>query len=134
MPVSDAMSAKFCQLRNLHSISTQILSHYVDDFPLVSAFFLFSIGCLNMLLGLIFRESAKQKRSVTAWRAQAKGILPTSQDNRPVFTRPSHESVQRSFSMEKEIPDTAEFGTWKNPDKSGYGFGRQGEKAAGLRG
>ncbi|KAJ3494450.1 hypothetical protein NLJ89_g10807 [Agrocybe chaxingu] len=70
-------------------ISTQILSHHVDDFALVSAFFLFALGCLNMLLGLIFRESAKAKRSITSWRAEAKGILPTSQDNRPVFVNAS---------------------------------------------
>lgn len=87
-----------------------------------------------MFLGLIFRESAKEKRSITSWRAEAKGILPTSTDNRPVFTRASPAYVQRSFSMEKDRPDTAEFGTWRSTEKAVYGFGRQGEKAAGLRG
>ena len=134
-------ACKFCRLDFLlpeilisSSISTQILSHHVDDFTLVAAFFLFSIGCLNMFLGLVFRESAKQKRSITSWRAEAKGILPTHQDSRPVFTRPSAATVQRSFSMEKDRPDTEEFGTWKSTEKVGFGFGRQGEKAAGLRG
>jgi len=115
-------------------ISTQILSHHVDDLTLVAAFLLFSIGCLNMLLGLIFRESAKEKRSITFWRAESKGILPTARDNRPVFTRVSPATVQRSFTPENDRPDTSEFGTWKNAEKVGYGFGRQGEKAAGLRG
>lgn len=87
-----------------------------------------------MFLGLIFRESAKEKRSITSWRAEAKGILPTSTDNRPVFTHASPAYVQRSFSVEKDRPDTAEFGTWRSTEKAGYGFGRQGEKAAGLRG
>ncbi|KAF9469447.1 hypothetical protein BDZ94DRAFT_1152064 [Collybia nuda] len=117
-------------------ISTQILSHHVDDFTLVAAFFLFAIGCLNMFLGLIFREKAKERRSITSWRAEAKGILPTSTDNRPVFTSASPAYVQRAFSVEKDRPDTAEFGTWRrnSTEKAGYGFGRQGEKAAGLRG
>ncbi|KAJ7809696.1 hypothetical protein B0H14DRAFT_3151501 [Mycena olivaceomarginata] len=43
-------------------LGSQILSHRADKFPLVSAFFIFSIGCLNILLGLIFREDAKTKR------------------------------------------------------------------------
>jgi hypothetical protein len=133
MPVSNGIYIFSLSLNTLHSISTQILSHHVDDFTLVAAFLLFSIGCLNMLLGLIFRESAKEKRSITSWRAESKGILPTAHDNRPVFTRVSPATVQRSFSMEKDRPDMSEFG-WKNTEKVGYGFGRQGEKAAGLRG
>ncbi|KAJ2935337.1 hypothetical protein H1R20_g1757, partial [Candolleomyces eurysporus] len=44
-------------------IGAAILSHRVDTFTLVAAFFLFSIGCLNVLLGLIFREGAKSKSS-----------------------------------------------------------------------
>ena len=31
-------------------IGAAVLSHHVDDFALVSAFFLFAISCLNMLL------------------------------------------------------------------------------------
>lgn len=45
-------------------IGAAVLSHHVDTFALVSAFFLFSVGCLNMLVGLIFREKAKTKRSL----------------------------------------------------------------------
>lgn len=62
------------------------------------------------------------------------GILPTANDNRPVFTRGSPATAQRSFSMEKDRSDTEEFGAWKATEKPRYGFGRQGEKAAGLRG
>ncbi|KAF8969546.1 hypothetical protein BDZ97DRAFT_1754398 [Flammula alnicola] len=123
-------------------ISTQILSHHVGDFTLVSAFFLFALGCLNMLLGLIFRESAKAKRSITSWRAEAKGILPTSADNRPVFVNATPMFVSNAFSQEKAgahpqyivRQDSTDAGTWKSTDKAGFGFGRQGEKAAGLRG
>ncbi|KAF8163676.1 hypothetical protein B0H34DRAFT_672625 [Crassisporium funariophilum] len=124
-------------------ISTQILSHHVDDFTLVSAFFLFALGCLNMLLGLIFRESAKSKRSITSWRAEAKGILPTAHDNRPVFINATpYVSTVFSQGPNEKAPqmmmrqDTvnSEHGTWRSTDKAGFGFGRQGEKAAGLRG
>lgn len=31
-------------------IGAAVLSHHVDDFALVSAFFLFSLGCLNILI------------------------------------------------------------------------------------
>ncbi|KAG6873794.1 hypothetical protein C0995_011019 [Termitomyces sp. Mi166 len=112
-------------------ISTQILSHHADDFTLVSAFLLFSIGCVNMLLGLIFRQSAKEKRSISSFRAETKPILPTHTDE-STFSRSAF--VQRQFTGEKDLPDTAEFNSWKYSEKAGYGFGRQGEKAAGLRG
>lgn len=87
-----------------------------------------------MFLGLIFRENAKEKRSITSWRAETKAVLPTHTDNRPVFVNASPAFVSRQFTGEKDRPDTAEFGTWKSTEKAGYGFGRQGEKAAGLRG
>jgi len=112
-------------------ISTQILSHHVDAFPLVAAFFLFALGCLNMLLGLIYRQSAKERRSIASWRAQGTGVLPTHSASRPTF---SPQIIGRPFTSENDRPDTAEFGTWKNAEKAGYGFGRQGEKAAGLKG
>ncbi|KAL0067074.1 hypothetical protein AAF712_005861 [Marasmius tenuissimus] len=118
-------------------IGAQILSHHVDDFTLVAAFLVFSIGCLNMLLGLIFRESAKQRRSIRAWRSDSKPILPTttgssmSTKGGPVFVNATPAfSAQGPQSMtEFGVPEPQ----WKT-DKAGYGFGRQGEKAAGLRG
>ncbi|KAG6880237.1 hypothetical protein C0992_003003 [Termitomyces sp. T32_za158] len=115
-------------------ISTQILAHHVDDFALVSAFFLFAIGCVNMLLGLIFRASAKEKRSISIFRSETKPILP-AHTGESTFSRSTF--VQRQYTGEKDFsdrPDTAEFNSWKNPERAGYGFGRQGEKAAGLRG
>jgi len=82
-------------------IGAAVLSHHVDDFSLVSGFFLFSIGCLNMFFGLIFRASAKSKRSILSWREDQKGVLPR----------------------------TGASSTLVN-SKIGYGFGRQGDKAA----
>ncbi len=112
-------------------MAAQILSHHCDDFPLVSAFFLFSVACLNMLLGLIFRESAKQRRSITAWRSDTKGILPTSMDTRPTFVAVSPAVVSAHFTGESEKT----LGSFRSTsDKAALGFGRQGEKAAGLKG
>jgi len=127
-------------------IGAAILSHHVDTFTLVSAFFLFSIGCLNVFLGLVFRESAKSKRSVTSWREQAKNILPTpvqqglgaaktvsshlgiwpSSPNEKGFSHASGDSVSSKHSASSQ-------GGLKR-DFAGMGFGRQGEKAAGLKG
>ena len=125
---------------SLSRISTQILSHHVDDFSLVSAFFLFSLGCLNMLLGLIFRESAKAKRSVSSWRADVKGVLPTSQDNRPVFVNNNSTSTvfpspsEKAPYVKRQDSAASDNGSWRSTEKAGYGFGRQGEKSAALRG
>lgn len=125
-------------------ISTQILSHHVDDFTLVAAFFLFAVGCLNMLLGLIFRESAKEKRSVKSWRAENKGVLPTHAINvkvkgaQPIFVNatPTFMSRQNTGMSDQtavgSLADPSE--KYKIPEKTGYGFGRQGEKKASLRG
>jgi len=93
-----------------------------------------------MLLGLIFRESAKAKRSITSWRAEAKGILPTTTDQRPVFVNATP-IVSSMFSQEKgqqvhvsheTVTDAHSYR--RSTEKAGYGFGRQGEKVAGLRG
>lgn len=105
-------------------IGATILSHHVDDFTLVAAFFLFSLGCLNMLIGL-FREQVKRKRSIMSWREEAKGVLPTHKDLRPQFTRPSQTFMGKVFNEKT------------GADEQGYrgnGFGRQAEKAAGLKG
>lgn len=117
----------------MSSIGAAVLSHHVDDFTLVSAFFLFSIGCLNILVGLIFRAGAKSKRSVTSWREQAKSALPThvaGVDIRPVASvAPSFvSSVFSEKQPEQNAPATAA------PAHPGFGFGRQGEKAAALKG
>jgi hypothetical protein len=144
-------------------IGATILSHHVDDWTLVSAFFLFSIGCINMLLGLVFRERAKKYRSIPAFRDQRKGVLPQHNDSRPPFSAPASGQVasyftpaphSRSFSRASDFSDEkgSAYGGYGASEKSavyesdyraiaaqkagrlGYGFGRQGEKQAGLRG
>jgi len=106
-------------------IGAAILSHHVDDFALVSAFFLFSIGCLNILLGLIFREHAKAKRSVTSWRDQAKSVLPP-----PVQRAASSASTLYGAAFSEKKGHGNDLGG----RFAGYGFGRQGEKEAGKKG
>jgi len=128
-------------------IGAAILSHHVNTFTLVSAFFLFSLGCVNVLVGLIFRESAKSKRSFTSWRDHAKSALPTHvagvEIRPPTFvsklytgggTTPSADnssSGERVGSMGRESNADAES---TNVKFAGFGFGRQGEKVAGLKG
>jgi len=118
-------------------IGAAILSHFVNTFTLVSAFFLFSLGCVNVLVGLIFRESAKSKRSISSWRDHAKSALPTHVAGVDVTGPPAFISklytggTTSTDSMGKESNAGAE-GT---QDRfAGFGFGRQGEKAAGLKG
>ncbi|KAH9976793.1 hypothetical protein BGW80DRAFT_1436106 [Lactifluus volemus] len=106
-------------------IGAAILSHHVDDFALVAAFFLFSIGCLNVMIGLIFREHAKAKRSVTSWREHGKSVLPPS-------VRRAGSSASTLYGLansEKSRSNNA-----LSERFAGYGFGRQGEKKAGLKG
>jgi len=135
-------------------IGATILSHHVDDFTLVAAFFLFSLGCLNMLLGLIFRENAKPKRSIAVWRSAGEDLMSKARKGaamlpRSYDLRPSSTVIRKAFSgdVEKDAMkerDGASFDSWRSGTtaasgteqkaKTGFGFGRQGEKAAGLRG
>jgi hypothetical protein len=77
-----------------------------------------------MTLGLVFREHAKPKRSIRAWRQGIDvGTLPmhTGDLGTPTF-RPSlfgGKTADNSDGSEKS---------------NGLGFGRQGEKQAGLKG
>lgn len=121
-------------LRCHYRIGAQILSHHVDDFTLVTGFFVFVVGCINMLLGLIFRESAKSRRSIRNWRNEGKDVLPKNVEvSKSPFMNPMFTG---STSSDLEKGRLSEFGTNRSlkEEKVGYGFGRQGEKAAGLRG
>ncbi|KAF5376129.1 hypothetical protein D9615_007712 [Tricholomella constricta] len=119
-------------------IGAAILSHHVDTFTLVAAFFLFSVGCLNILVGLIWRQSAKSKRSVTSWREHAKSALPThvaGVDVRPAMNAASSAApsfVSNMWGGSDDKTRSSRAGSAKS--HAGLGFGRQGEKAAGLKG
>jgi len=128
-------------------IGAAILSHHVSSFTLVSAFFLFSLGCLNMLIGLIFRAKAKPRRSITAWKERAKDVLPPPvlggfekgmDFSRAVGVEPPR-FMSNIFDTPNHIPrnDTGDSGVSRSTtgtSRSGLGFGRQGEKAAELKG
>lgn len=120
-----------------YRIGASVLSQHVDDFTLVAAFFLFVIGCLNMLLGLIFRESAKPRRSIKAWRAGPQDTLPTHLPPAANLNRTATSTSGQSDTStvyEEKDRDLPEFGAARSASRAGYGFGRQGEKAAGLKG
>ena len=130
---------KSCFLNLSSSIGAAVLSHHVDTFTLVSAFLLFSIGCLNVFVGLIFRQGAKSKRSITSWRDHAKSVIPTHVagvnitpitssvlSNPPSFVSDLYTGKSDSSHGSKEDNEKEKFAS--------LGFGRQGEKAAGLKG
>jgi len=108
-------------------LGAAILSHHVDTFALVSAFFLFALGCLNMLVGLIWREHAKSKRSLLSWREKNKNVLPTHVR----VDIQTESSLGRTMSTRSENEKAEEEG---RESRAGLGFGRQGEKAAALKG
>lgn len=108
-------------------ISATILSHHVDDFTLVSAFFLFAISCINMFLGLIFRGKARVKRAFAFWEQKPERVLPKTFDlaKVPEFKKPRDSFVSKMFrthgySEEKTF----------DIEQRGSGFGTEGEKAA----
>lgn len=74
---------------------------------------------LNIFLGLFFRASAKSHRSISSWREEKQGALPRHNTG---STAQVHfmDGPSRAASMASQ--------------KTGYGFGRQGEKAANLKG
>ena len=71
------------------------------------------------MLGLIFREHAKSRRSIRAWKANDAGTLPM------------HTGNLRSPSFRSSLFGGKSAGSSK---PSGFGFGVQGEKQAGLKG
>lgn len=119
-----------------HRLGCQILSHFVDTFALVAAFFLASIGCVNMLLGLIFRAKARPRRALFNWkeRAQdAKDMLPP-----PVGAAVSIGTNIFTNLHNKKDAETGSTGSTEKgslPERfQGMGFGRQAEKAAAGKG
>lgn len=111
-------------------LGAAVLSHHVIEFTLVSAFFVFALGCVNILLGLIFRESAKTKRSLREWKDQKKDLLPTSGSVSP----PSFHNTFAGAGYGDEKGAQAWRSDSVNSTKSSLGFGRQATKAAEMQG
>ncbi|KAG9012962.1 hypothetical protein FRB90_006368 [Tulasnella sp. 427] len=132
--------------------AASVLSHHVQPFPLVSGWLLFVVGCLNILVGLISGSDIKIDRNLMTFREKkTKELLPSTTlqiTSHPPssFKIPQNSSVSL-FGSEKRSPSpattlgrSASFDD-KHPSRAGtpafgtgYGFGRQGEKAATLRG
>jgi len=116
--------------------AASILSHHVDVFPLVAGFFLFVIGCFNIILGLAFGASIKDKRSITTFReTKAKELLPGSRirvlqtSTASVFSGNEKASL---FRYDTDRTHSSESGRVRFGP--GYGFARQGEKRAAQNG
>jgi len=108
-------------------IGASVLSHHVDTFALVSAFFVFSVGCVNMLAGLIFREGSKSKRVLNP----AKSDIPVSINSNPNL-KPMITSFPDGF-MNVTNSRYSSSSTEKTPApaygyQAGNAFGRAGEK------
>jgi len=112
-------------------IGAAVLSHHVETFAMVSAFFLFSIGCLNILMGLLFQGKGRYKRSLSSWKEVSKPILPSVSDVRPTFTSVASSFTSRSGGGDME-EKTHNLGFGRQLES--YGFGNKSEKAAGLKG
>ncbi|TCD68542.1 hypothetical protein EIP91_010467 [Steccherinum ochraceum] len=112
-------------------LGAAVLSHHVDTFSLASSFLLFSMACINMLLGLIFRDKARPIRSIRAHRNGKKDVLPSHGTHSvgsisgPIMSEKEKEAlgIGRSDSVASS-----------SSGKSGMGFGRQGTKAAEAKG
>ena len=76
------------------------------------------------MLGLIFREHARTKRSVTSWREHGKSVLPPSVHRAASSASTLYGLASSEKSRSNGLGDRF----------AGYGFGRQGEKKAALRG
>ncbi|KIO18869.1 hypothetical protein M407DRAFT_31457, partial [Tulasnella calospora MUT 4182] len=130
--------------------AASILSHHVEAFPLVSAWLLFAVGCINIILGLVFRDRIKVDRSIRTFReTKAKELLPGPVQNAAPSFKILETSVGSIFSHDekKGLSRNNTGGSFHSQQSSvgavqspaggfgnGYGFGRQGEKAAGLKG
>ena len=96
-------------------IGGTVLSHHVPKFTLASGFFLFSTGCLNIVIGVILGVAAKTIRS---------GGMQES--DYPDFQRPAPCRRRSSVVCEGATPGLS--------GSPGFGFGKQAEKAVSMKG
>lgn len=120
----------------------------LERFTRMSLFSILSVLITNMITtqGLTFRASIKTKRSITSWRDKAPTLPRSTQDFRDaasakaagvfgaagsVFTNVTGNS---HMSEKEQLPSGASNVPSNTATHGGYGFGRQGEKHAGLKG
>nr|XP_031861305.1 uncharacterized protein CI109_003277 [Kwoniella shandongensis]KAA5528377.1 hypothetical protein CI109_003277 [Kwoniella shandongensis] len=120
-------------------IGAQVLSHYCKRFPQVSSWLLFIIGCFNILanvssltpqtrMAATAWDMVSEKRSRSATPSGATGAGGGGGDNeaKPTLSRSATASSDSPLLPQNTTAPGARFG--------GFGFGRQGEKAAAERG
>ena len=96
----------------------------MPTFALVSAFFLFSIGILNILLGLIFRSPIKERRMILSWRNKA-----PPQVERAASAISAASDLYSQFSSKKSDVEKGEKSAHQATAGGkgfSFGFGRQG--------
>jgi len=119
-------------------IGAQVLSHYCDRFPQVTSWLLFIVGCINIIAGVWFKSEAKPKRLIFSWE----NVSSTTPQTRMAATawdmvtekRNGSDTLSRSTSQHSEAPLVPESSSAPGARFGGFGFGRQGEKAAADRG
>lgn len=117
-------------------LGAAVLSHHVPTFALVSAFFLFAVGCLNILLGLIFRSKIHERRALLSWRNKAPA-LPKHVERAATVASVATDVASSFFGSKKSSdPEKAEMQYQEEKAASGfgYGFGRKAEETAKLKG
>ncbi|CAE6444378.1 unnamed protein product [Rhizoctonia solani] len=82
-------------------LGISILSHHIPEFALVSAFILFAIGCLNIILGLAFRKSIHSHRALdTGSMRESEGAGETQSSNRRTSFRPGSKQSMTLSSID----------------------------------
>ncbi|KAG8731961.1 hypothetical protein FRC11_001322 [Ceratobasidium sp. 423] len=132
-------------------LGAAVLSHHVPTFALVSAFFLFSIGLLNIILGLVFRSGIHARRALLSWRNKAPSALTDKVDRATTAVNYATDmyshfrSNSRASDLEKQPVHDEKHGEWEShsqkshsEEKSqpfgGLGFGRKGQENAEKKG
>ncbi|KAF8598574.1 hypothetical protein BDV93DRAFT_609760 [Ceratobasidium sp. AG-I] len=117
-------------------LGAAVLSHHVPTFALVSAFFLFSIGILNILLGLIFRSSIKERRMILSWRnkappqvERAASAISAASD---LYSHAKDHYGSKKSDLEKGEKGAHQGGAARK--SFSFGFGRQGGLKAEFAG
>ncbi|WVR05821.1 hypothetical protein IAU60_002846 [Kwoniella sp. DSM 27419] len=130
-------------------LGAQVLSHYCDLFPQVSSWLLFIMGCFNILAGIFLRAGAKKKRLIFSWE-NVSSLTPQSRmtatawdmvtdkkaPSRSASTSHSETGAKlaRTTTASSDAPLIPENAKAPGARFGGFGFGRQGEKAAAERG
>ncbi|CAE6430599.1 unnamed protein product [Rhizoctonia solani] len=133
-------------------LGAAVLSHHVPTFALVSAFFLFSIGLLNIILGLVFRSGIHSRRALLSWRNKAPSALTDKVDRATTAVSyasdvySSFRSHSRASDVEKQpLQHDEKHGEWdirsqkssddeKSQPFAALGFGRKGQESAEKKG